>query len=69
MIPIGSIVNAVSIVIGSFWGITLARRFSPRTLKTVFNIVGILALGVGAAMVRKIENPGEIFISPTYYRR
>lgn len=50
MIPVGTLVNVVMVVIGSFLGLTFQKIISPSFSKKVFFFIGLFTLGLGFSM-------------------
>ena len=53
ILPLGSIVNAVSVIVGSIIGIYFGSFLSEKIRKTVFQIIGLFTLALGIQMSLK----------------
>lgn len=56
MLPLGSIVNAAAIILGSLIGCWLQSRFPERIRAIVFQGLGLCVLLIGIQMALKVEN-------------
>ncbi|MES9994745.1 DUF554 family protein [Desulfovibrio aminophilus] len=56
MIPLGSLVNALAIILGSVIGMLLHNRFPERVRTIVFQGLGLCVLLIGIQMALKVEN-------------
>ena len=53
ILPLGSIVNALSVIVGSIIGIYFGSFLSEKIRKTVFQIIGLFTLALGIQMSLK----------------
>ena len=53
ILPLGSIVNAISVIIGSIIGIYFGSFLSEKIRKAVFQIIGLFTLALGMQMSLK----------------
>ena len=56
MLPLGSLVNALAIILGSVIGMLLHNRFPERVRAIVFQGLGLCVLLIGIQMALKVEN-------------
>lgn len=56
MLPLGAIVNASAIIIGSVVGLLLGRRYPDRVRAIVFQGLGLAVLLIGTQMALKCQN-------------
>lgn len=56
MLPLGSLVNALAIILGSVIGMLLHNRFPERVRTIVFQGLGLCVLLIGIQMALKVEN-------------
>jgi uncharacterized membrane protein YqgA involved in biofilm formation len=57
VLPLGSIVNALAIIVGSVAGLLLGRRYPDRIRSIVFQGLGLAVLLIGMQMALKCQNP------------
>ncbi len=57
VIPLGSIINAAAIIVGTFVGIFFSRLFPERIKLLVFQALGLITLSLGVQMSFKAEKP------------
>ena len=53
---LGSIVNAIAVMIGSLIGILLKKNFPENIREIIFHGLGLCTLAIGITMVMKVEN-------------
>jgi uncharacterized membrane protein YqgA involved in biofilm formation len=57
MLPIGTITNALAIIVGSLVGLALGKRFPDNIRRIVFQGLGLAVLLIGMQMALKVQNP------------
>jgi len=62
-LPLGTLVNVVTVVIGSLLGLLLHRSFPERFRQIQFQATGLFTLALGAQMAVKCENPLTLVFS------
>lgn len=55
-LPLGTLVNVVTVTIGSLIGLIFKRHIPPRIHKTVFQAIGLCTLLIGMQMALRVEN-------------
>jgi len=54
--PFGTVVNAVTVMIGSLAGLMIKSRFNQKIKSIVFQIIGLSTLVIGAKMALEVKN-------------
>jgi len=54
--PLGTIVNTISVMVGSLIGLTLKNRFSQNIKSIVFQAIGLCTLVIGVQMALEVKN-------------
>jgi len=55
-LPVGTLVNGLTVILGSLIGIFLKNRIPPQVQRTVFQAIGLCTLLIGIQMALKVEN-------------
>lgn len=54
--PIGTIINAIAVILGSLIGLLIKKQFPKRIEGTVFAAMGLVTIGLAIQMILKIDN-------------
>jgi len=54
--PLGTIINVLAVILGSFLGLCLKPRIPPKIHQRVFQGIGLVTLLIGLQMALKVEN-------------
>ena len=54
--PLGTIINVLAVILGSFLGLCLKSRIPPKIHQRVFQGIGLATLLIGLQMALKVEN-------------
>ena len=63
LIPIGSIVNALAVIIGSLIGLGLGTFIPDRVRKSIFQVIGLFTLILGTKMALETNQVLLLLIS------
>jgi len=55
-LPIGTLINALTVIVGSLIGLFLGKSIPPRIHQTVFQAIGLCTLFIGIQMALKVEH-------------
>lgn len=61
--PIGTIVNTIAVILGSFLGLFLHKNLPKKMKAIVFQGIGLSVLVIGMQMALKVENPLVLIFS------
>ncbi|MCX8059497.1 MAG: DUF554 domain-containing protein [Spirochaetes bacterium] len=63
MILLGTIINSLAVIIGSFLGLTIIKKINESTENILFSIIGVFTLFIGFKMCLSTKQPIGVLIS------
>lgn len=62
-LPLGTLINVGTVVLGSAIGLLLHKGFSDRIKEIIFQAVGLFSIGLGVMMIMDIQDPITVVFS------